>query len=230
MSLKELYTLVLVLCCTIGFYGQETYLDTFTSTSYSINEGTQSFSSDWLEQNDNNGAWGGDIRITGGRLRFRNSDNGWIYRFVPLSGASSATLTLDYDANSAGGEAIDVYIYNADNNNWGFVQRINSGTGTVTYNLTAAEIASNPAIILYPGDTNWGTNDTIYIDNVQFSATFGAELQVDDVTVNENAGTATFTVRHVGSGTGGAYSVDYTTTDISANAGQDIACSAGARV
>ncbi|MEP2279005.1 Calx-beta domain-containing protein [Maribacter sp.] len=228
MSFRQLCNIVLIFLCATTFYAQETYLDTFTSTSYAINNGTQNFSSNWIEQNDNNGASGGSIRITGGRLRFRNSDDGWIYRFVPLSGASTATLTLDYDANSAGGEAIDVYIYNSDTNNWNFIQRLGSGIGTVSYNLTAAEIASNPAVIFFPADTNW-TNNTniIYIDNVQFTATFGSEVLVDDVTVDESAGTATFTVRHGGSAASGPYSVDYTTTDISAIAGQDYAASSG---
>ncbi|MGS0526796.1 Calx-beta domain-containing protein [Zobellia nedashkovskayae] len=223
---KLLYVLIAMLF-SFQLIAQETYLDTFTSTFYGSNEGTQNFSSDWIEQNDDGNAFGGNIRITGGRLRFRNSDNGWIYRFVPLAGASAATLTLDYDANSAGGEAIDVYVYNGDSNNWNFIQRINSGTGTITYNLTAAEIASNPAVIFYRGDTNWQGSDTIFIDNVQFTATFGSEVLVDDVTVDENAGTATFTVRHGGSAASGPYSVNYTTTNISATAGQDYTASSG---
>ncbi|WP_300027988.1 Calx-beta domain-containing protein [uncultured Maribacter sp.] len=226
MSFKNLIFLFFAFC-SISFYAQETYLDTFTSTFYGSNEGTQNFSSNWFESGDDGNAWGGRIQITGGRLRFRDLDNRYIYRFVPLAGASSATLTLDYDANSAGGEAIDVYIYNADNNQWNFVDRIDSGTGTLTYNLTSAQIDSNPAVIFYRGDTSWQTNDTIYIDNVQFTATFGSEVLVDDVTVNENAGTATFTVRHGGSAANGPYSVNYTTTDISAIAGQDYTASSG---
>ncbi|WP_405413595.1 Calx-beta domain-containing protein [Maribacter sp. Asnod1-A12] len=226
MSLKHIVYLIFILF-TVSFYAQETYLDTFTSTSYAINNGTQNFSSDWIEQNDNNGASGGSIRITGGRLRFRQSDDGWIYRFVPLSGASSATLTLDYDANSARGEAIDVFIYNSDTNNWNFVQRLDSGAGSLSYDLTAAEIASNPAIIFFPADTNWTNNSIIFIDNVQFTATFGSEVLVDDVTVDESAGVATFTVRHGGSAASGPYTVDYTTTDISAIAGQDYTTSSG---
>ncbi|MFV1450734.1 Calx-beta domain-containing protein [Maribacter sp. HS] len=201
-------------------------MDTFSSTSYSNNNGTQNFSGNWVEQNDNNSAFNGRIRVTGGRLRFRNLDSGWIYRFVPLAGASSATLTLDYDATSAGGEAIDVFMYNADSNQWNFIQRIDNGTGSITYNLSAAEIDSNPAIIFYRGDTSWGNADTIYVDNVQFTATYGAELEIEDVTVNEDDGTAIFTVRHIGSSTS-AYSVNYTTNDISAISGQDYSVSSG---
>ncbi|WP_254780366.1 beta strand repeat-containing protein [Maribacter dokdonensis] len=201
-------------------------MDTFSNTSYSNNNGTQNFSSNWTEQNENSSAFGGRITITGGRLRFRNNDDRWIYRFVPLAGASTATLTLDYDANSANGQALDVYIYNADSNQWNYVQRINNGTGTITYNLTAAQIDSNPAIIFYPPNTNWGNNNIIYIDNVQFTATYGAELEIDDVTVNEDDGTAIFTVRHIGSSTS-AYSVNYTTNDISAISGQDYSVSSG---
>ncbi|WP_286911178.1 beta strand repeat-containing protein [Maribacter sp. UBA6511] len=225
MRLKQFYYLILLLCST-SFFAQETYLDTFSNTSYSNNNGTQNFSSNWTEQNENSSAFGGRITITGGRLRFRNNDDRWIYRFVPLAGASTATLTLDYDANSANGQALDVYIYNADSNQWDYVQRINNGTGTITYNLTAAQIDSNPAIIFYPPNTNWGNNNIIYIDNVQFTATYGAELEINDVTVNEDDGTAIFTVRQIGSSTS-AYSVNYTTNDISAISGQDYSVSSG---
>lgn len=225
MSLKHFYYLIILLCST-SFFAQETYLDTFSNTSYSNNNGTQNFSSNWTEQNENSSAFGGRITITGGRLRFRNNDDRWIYRFVPLAGASTATLTLDYDANSANGQALDVYIYNADSNQWNYVQRINNGTGTITYNLTAAQIDSNPAIIFYPPNTNWGNNNIIYIDNVQFTATYGAELEINDVTVNEDDGTAIFTVRQIGSSTS-AYSVNYTTNDISAISGQDYSVSSG---
>ncbi|WP_245224963.1 Calx-beta domain-containing protein [Pseudozobellia sp. WGM2] len=216
-----------VMLTSFQLFAQETYLDTFSNTSYANNNGSQNFSSNWVEQNDNNSAFNGRIRITGGRLRFRNLDSGWIYRFVPLAGATSATMTLNYDANSAGGEALDVYIYNADNNNWNFIQRINNGTGTISYDLTAAEIASNPAVIFYRADNQWGDNDTIYIDNVQFSAVYPAELQVNNVSVDEDAGTATFTVTHIGGNTAGAFSVNYTTTDISALAGQDYTTTTG---
>jgi len=225
MRLKHFYYLIILLCST-SFFAQETYLDTFSNTSYSNNNGTQNFSSNWTEQNENSSAFGGRITITGGRLRFRNNDDRWIYRFVPLAGASTATLTLDYDANSANGQALDVYIYNADSNQWDYVQRINNGTGTITYNLTAAQIDSNPAIIFYPPNTNWGNNNIIYIDNVQFTATYGAELEIEDVTVNEDDGTAIFTVRQIGSSTS-AYSVNYTTNDISAISGQDYSVSSG---
>lgn len=225
MRLKQFYYLIFLFCST-SFFAQETYLDTFSNTSYSNNNGTQNFSSNWTEQNENSSAFGGRITITGGRLRFRNNDDRWIYRFVPLAGASTATLTLDYDANSANGQALDVYIYNADSNQWDYVQRINNGTGTITYNLTSAQIDSNPAIIFYPPNTNWGNNNIIYIDNVQFTATYGAELEINDVTVNEDDGTAIFTVRHIGSSTS-AYSVNYTTNDISAISGQDYSVSSG---
>ena len=119
MRLKQFYYLIFLLCST-SFFAQETYLDTFSNTSYSNNNGTQNFSSNWTEQNENSSAFGGRITITGGRLRFRNNDDRWIYRFVPLAGASTATLTLDYDANSANGQALDVYIYNSDKKSYLF--------------------------------------------------------------------------------------------------------------
>ncbi|WP_010519449.1 Calx-beta domain-containing protein [Croceivirga radicis] len=228
IDFKRVIVLFPLALIVFASYGQETFLDRFNNTSYSNNDGSQNFSSDWIEQSDGGSSpFGGRITISNNQLRFRNTDNRWIYRFVPLAGATSATLSLDYNANSAGGEAIDVFIYNADTNGWNFIQRISGGTGTVTYNLTAAEIASNPAIIFYPADTNWQGSDTIFIDNVQFTATYQPELRVQDVTVNEDDGTATFTVEHIGGNATGPFTVNYATRDGSAIAGQDYTTTTG---
>ncbi|WP_343488482.1 Calx-beta domain-containing protein [Allomuricauda sp. d1] len=228
---KQLTFLFFFFFCFLAS-AQETFLDNFSSVSYSNNDGSQNFSSNWTEQNDGGSPSGGRIRVNSNRLRFRNMDNRWIYRFVPLAGASSVTLTFDYDATSRGGEALDAYIYNSNTGSWDFVTRIQTNnTGTVTYNLTAAQIASNPAIIFYSGSgtasNSWDGSDTIFIDNVLFTATFGAQINVNDVTVDESAGTATFTATHSGANTSGFFTVNYTTQDGSATAGSDYSTNTG---
>ncbi|WP_289040976.1 Calx-beta domain-containing protein [uncultured Zobellia sp.] len=217
----------LAMLCSLQLVAQETFLDNFNNTSYANNNGSLNFSGNWTERNETSSPFSGRITISNNQLRFQNIDNRWIFRFVPLAGATSATLTLNYNANNAQGERLNVFIYNADNNQWNFVQQIVNGTGTVTYNLTAAQIASNPAIIFFPVDTDWGNNATIFVDNVRFTATFPAELIVDDVTVDEDAGNAIFTVRHTGGDTGGPFTVNYSTTDNTAIAGNDYTSTSG---
>ena len=72
--------------------------DTFSTVTYSNNTGTTTWSSNWIESDNNaGGAAGGLIRVVGGQLQVesgRNGDN--VYRQVNLSGATTATLSLSY--------------------------------------------------------------------------------------------------------------------------------------
>lgn len=208
---------------------QDTYLDNFNTSLYSNNNGTQNFSSDWIENNDDGSPTTGSTRITSGQLRFRNSDNDWIYRFVPLAGAPSVTLTLDYDGTSRGGEIIDIYIYNSDTAVWNLIDSVDSDTvGNVSYDLTAAEIASNPAIIFYPRDTSWGGSDTIYIDNVLFTVNYvNPIIVIDDVSVNENGSTLNVTATHIGANASSSFTVNYTTINGTAISGSDYTATTG---
>ncbi|MGB6153519.1 MAG: Calx-beta domain-containing protein [Pricia sp.] len=209
-------------------YGQRTYRDTFSNVSYSNQDGNSNFSSDWIEGRDDNNPSGGAIRVLGNRLRFRDLDDRFIYRRAPLAGASSATLTFDYDATGRGDENLLVYIWNPGANTFNLIFDLNtSDSGSRSYNLTAAEIASNPRILFFRGDTDWNGGESIFIDNVQFSATFPPVLTIDDVSVNEDEGTAVFTVRHTVEDTGGPFTVNYTTQNGTAIAGSDFTANSG---
>ncbi|ADY28352.1 Na-Ca exchanger/integrin-beta4 [Cellulophaga lytica DSM 7489] len=229
MKLINVYLVFFFLLFTSLVLGQDTFRDNFSSISYSRNDGNQNFSSNWIESGDNNSAWNGDIRVTGGRLRLRNLDNAFIYRFVPLAGYDSVTLTLDYDARNRGGESLGVYIYNSNTGAWNLVNNINTNNqGSISYTLSAAEVASNPAIIFRStSGNNWANNDQIFIDNVLFTAVSSPVLEINDVTVNEADGTATFTVRQTVTSVSGSYSVNYSTFNGSATAGADYTARTG---
>ena len=92
----------------VNVRGQETFLDRFNNTSYSNNNGTQNFSTNWIEINDDNSPSNGDIRITNNQLRFRGLQNSAIWRRVNLTGATSVTFTMDYNAEDRGGESLGV--------------------------------------------------------------------------------------------------------------------------
>ncbi|NNL02223.1 MAG: sodium:calcium exchanger, partial [Eudoraea sp.] len=76
-------------------------------------------------------------------------------------------------------------------------------------------------------DNGWSNSETIFIDNVQFVAISTPFISIDDVTVNENAGTATFTATHLGLPAGGPFTVNFQTVDGTATAGSDYTAIAG---
>ena len=208
---------------SVSTSAQQTYRDNFSSVSYSNNNGNTNFSAAWNEDNDGDSPSGGNIRITGNRLRFDDLDgNDRIRRTLDLSGASSVTLTLNYDADERGNEGLDIELWNNTTSSWQTIASINNtNTGTVSHNLTSAQISSNSAIRFVSNSNGWGNNERIYIDNVLFTATITAGVSIDDITVNEGAGTATFTVTHTGLNTGGSFTVNYQTTNGSATSGAD---------
>ncbi len=222
-SLKK--TILFVLLILPGFLvmAQETYLDNFSSVSYSNNNGTQNFSGNWVETNETTDPANGRIQINGSRLRFQNLDSRYITRTLDLSSATSATLTLDYQRTS-GNESILVQLYNGTS--FSTVATL-SGTGSVNYNLTAAQMSSSSAIRFITGSGNWGNSETIFVDNVLFTATFMPSISIDDISVNENDGTASFTATHIGTNTSSAFTVNYQTVNGTALAGTHYTSTSG---
>jgi hypothetical protein len=197
--------------------GQETFRDNFSSVSYSNNNGTMNFSSAWDEDNDDNSPYGGRIDINSNQLRFQNLDGARISRTLDLNGASTVTLTLDYNRTS-GNESIDVQLWNGSYFN---TVATLSGSGSVNYTLATNEISNTSEIRFESASGNWSGSETIYVDNIHFTATFLPILNVDDITVNEFDGSATFTVSHTGAAASGPFTVNYILTDGTASAGSD---------
>ncbi len=172
-DLKLLFLLIAFVCCT-QLFSQQTYRDNFSSVSYSNNNGNTNFSAGWNDSEDGSPS-NGRIDINGGRLRFNNLDGRNISRTLNLSGASSVTLTLDYDATSRGGEGLDVELWNYSTSSWQTVATINTNaTGTISYALTANQISASSAIRFVGTDTSWSNGDIITIDNVLLTANMGS--------------------------------------------------------
>lgn len=147
---------------------QDTFSDTFSSSSYGNNNGTQNFSGNWTEVNDDNSPNSGRIEINSNALEFNNLDNRSISRGLDLNGAASAVLTLDYNRTS-GNESLLVQLF--DGSTYNTIATL-AGTGSVNYNLSVSEISSSSAIRFITGSGNWGGSETIYVDNVLFTAVF----------------------------------------------------------
>jgi len=164
--------LVIILFGSYRALGQETYQDNFGSASYSNNNGTQNFSASWSETNDDNSPSNGNIRITGGRLRFDNLDNGTLSRTLNLSTAITVTLTFDYDATSRGNEDLAVELWNNGSSSWQTIATINtSNTGNISHNLTSNQISAASAIRFSSASGNWSSGERIFIDNLKFQVT-----------------------------------------------------------
>ena len=220
--LSNIAFLVLLLVTNFA-YGQETYLDNFNTVSYSNNNGTMNFSSAWVETGETTDPTAGRILINSNQLRFQNMDTRTIERSLDLSSAISATLTMSYNRTS-GNESIAVQLW--DGSQWNTRATL-SGSGTVNYNLTAAERSNSSAIRFISASGGWGSSETIFVDDVQFSAVLQPTIIIDDISVNENAGTVTFTATHVGLSVFFPFTVDFQTNDGTAVAGSDYSSNSG---
>ncbi|EAR00632.1 beta strand repeat-containing protein [Maribacter sp. HTCC2170] len=78
-------------------------------------------------------------------------------------------------------------------------------------------------ILIVDSDLGGGSNSTVSFDIVAPSPT----ISIADVSVNENAGTATFTATHVGLDASGSFTVNFTTNDGTAIAGTDYTLNTG---
>ncbi|MGB5783234.1 MAG: right-handed parallel beta-helix repeat-containing protein [Eudoraea sp.] len=222
-SLLFALILLALLGSAVQSYGQGTFLDNFNTTLYSNNNGTANFATNWVESNETTDPTNGRILINSNQLRFQNLDDRFITRTLDLSAATSAILTLDFQRTN-GNESILVQLF--DGSSFNTIATL-AGNGSVNYTLAAAEMSGTSAIRFITGSGNWGNSETIFIDNVQFVTTSTPFISIDDVSVNENAGTATFTATHLGLPTGGPFTVNYQTVDGTATAGNDYTAIAG---
>ncbi|NYJ28294.1 immunoglobulin domain-containing protein [Allomuricauda sp. ARW1Y1] len=167
---KLLFTLSIAVYLPV--MGQDTFADNFSAVSYSNNDGTQSWSTNWLEYNDNNSASNGYIRITGGELFFYYLWSENIRRSADLSAYTSATLTFDWRTSSLeSGETLSIEI-SSDGSSFTTLDTF-TGSQTGSFNQDiSAYMSANTTIRLIKGGGNWsGSNDRAYIDNILITTT-----------------------------------------------------------
>ena len=165
---------ILLLFGFLAYFGvsfsQETYLDNFNVGSYGNNNGSLNWLIGWNENNEGTNPSSGRIEIVSGRLEFNDLDNRSISRALNLNSALSATLTLDYERTN-GNESLLVQLWNESTASWNTVTTL-AGTGSVSYNLSADQISGSSEIQLISGSGNWGSDETIYVDNVLFTVVY----------------------------------------------------------
>ncbi|MDH7445061.1 beta strand repeat-containing protein [Aquimarina sp. 2201CG14-23] len=231
--ISYLLLVLLIALPNIDIFGQDTYEDDFGGGAiYNNSSGNQAWTTSWIETGDDGTPGGGRIFVSGfADLEFRNIDARSISRAIDLSTYSSVDLSLVYFLIN-GNENINVDLFNSTTGLWETVLTTGNGFGTtLTHTLTANQISAASAIRFISGSGNWGNNETIAIDDVLFTATASTpEISIDDVAVNENAGTLDFTVSHTGGTTTGSFTVEYNTVDNSANAPGDYTAFTGATI
>jgi hypothetical protein len=158
-----------------------TVRDEFNARAYNGNDGSDNWSTDWLEINESNGPSAGDEQVLtdGSRsyvLRVRDNDGGGegVQREVDLSGYTSATLSLEYRRVGLDGSSDYVTVEVSDNggSSWTEISRFEGPTNDSTYQSfsydISAYIASNTRIRFLSSST-LGGQDRVYFDNVEIS-------------------------------------------------------------
>ncbi|HEC19499.1 MAG TPA: hypothetical protein ENI97_09155 [Gammaproteobacteria bacterium] len=183
--------------------GSATFLDTFGSNSYAGNDGTNNWTGDWVEFNDNNNSNSGDERIRNDqgsrRLQVQDNDGGGegVWREADLSGfPAGATATLSFDYRRRGLDNVNDYVaiqVSADGgSSWSELGRLSGpandgGYTTTSYDITAA-MAANTRIRFITSPT-MGNNDRVYFDNVQIAVDWTVSCPTLDHFVLSHNGT-----------------------------------------
>lgn len=212
--------LILFAFCCAPVFSQNTFRDEFNAVSYANNDGTDNFIGSWQESGETTSPTAGQIRVISGRLRLQQLTGQFIFRNLDLTGATSATVTMDID-NSALGDEILSFFMRRNDGVLLILQNYVAGIGSVSFNVPADYIFNNSAIGFY--GLGWDFGETSFIDNITVTATFppsNPSITVEDVSLAENGGPAIFTVTHNNIATG-SYSVDYSITAVSATEGVD---------
>ncbi|MFC4096224.1 Calx-beta domain-containing protein [Euzebyella saccharophila] len=224
---------VLLVSAKKTLLAQETYLDRFNNVSYANNDGTQNFSSNWIETGDtDSGPNNQYIRITGNRLMLYYLYSETIRRSVDLNGASAAILTFDWQAISLGGtRELSVEVSSNGGATYTSIGTItgNNTTGTFSQDISAF-ISPTTTVRFRKSNFNWRSNDYAYIDNFQIVATFPAPIPIiesNDISVNEDGGNAVFTVTHTGTNAAGPFAVNYQVVEGTATEGADYSATSG---
>jgi hypothetical protein len=153
----------------------DTYADNFSTAAYTNNDGTMTWSTNWLENNDDNSAGAGQMRITGGQLRMGDNGDANLSRIEREANLSSfSTATLSFGLNTTGVEATDQMRVEISSNGGASWTTLETFTGpyaagsTRSYNITPY-IATNTRV-RFSSVSGYGTNDFFFVDALQIKA------------------------------------------------------------
>jgi serine protease AprX len=151
--------------------GDPTLRDEFASASYSNNNGTLTWASNWTETGDDNKANGGYVKISNGQLQLSNT-NRKLSRAANLAGAVRATLSFNYKRsgldNAADYIAVEI---SADNGaTWSELARYVGPGSDSSWQAASFDIVGQAAAntkIRFGASSALASSDYLYVDNVQ---------------------------------------------------------------
>ncbi len=179
-KLQKSLIFILVLLVSLSLKAQDTFSDTFSSVSYSNNDGTKNWSTNWIESNDDGSSSSGNIRITGNELRFEDisKSSEQITREADLNGATSATLSFDWQTSGLDGggtgENLSIQI-SSDGVSFTTIGTFtDSSSGTFSQDIVS--YASSTTTVRFINTSTWTYGDWesgeyVYIDNFLITAT-----------------------------------------------------------
>jgi len=146
------------------------FRDNFASTSYSNDDGSLSWDTDWQESNDNNNPSGGDAYISGGELIMTNVGGGnrpELVRQLDLTGATAASLDFGYftSGNLEVGDTFEAQISGDGGGSWRTVYSLSDDdAGVQSLPFLVSELTNNAQIKLLPtgGYTGGGEQINLY--------------------------------------------------------------------
>lgn len=152
--------------------------DTFTTQSYSNNNGSVNWANNWDETGDDDSASNGDIQVsTTNGLRFQFNTSSALGATIErqsydMTGYTNATLSFNY-SNDGDTDSTDVFrilISNNGGTSWTALGTINANTsGTYNQDITSY-MASNTRVRfeIYQQSTS-STSEYFYVDNVDIT-------------------------------------------------------------
>ena len=150
----------------------QTVADQFSAVAYNNNDGSVSWSTDWIESGDSGGATSGGFRVESGQLRVdQDTDGSNIYRQINLSGATSAQLTFTANNQAASAERYFIQVSGNGGSSWTTLKTYNSSNqGSVSESFDiSAYVATNTRIRVVVD--NGDGSGFITLDNVQITWT-----------------------------------------------------------
>lgn len=172
----------------------ENYRDEFSAPSYTNNNGSALWASDWLEIVEADGASSGDIQVSSGQMQISGSNKG-VQRAIDLTAASAATLTLDHRRVSlnSGNEYVNLEISSDGGASWTELDRFkgpqnDASNQSSSYDITSYISATTRIRLL--GSVNLdSTTDIVYFDNIEISASFTVTCSlIDHFSINYLSG------------------------------------------
>ena len=152
----------------------ETIADNFDNKAYNNNNGTQPWSSNWTEINDDNEVDGGKVKIDKELLKLEETERG-IQRTADLSDADTAVLTFQYRREKfKKDKTINLEISADGGATWNQIAQINGDVNESTFQTASHDISAyaGSSVILrfFSGPTGDGK---LWVDNLQIEYTVG---------------------------------------------------------